>query len=418
MPVVPNPGERKNGTMLSRRGLLAAPLVIPVARALGQTADEPVRIGVLADEAGPFRDISGYGARVAVELAVEDVGGKVGQRPIEVVHADHQNKPDIGTAILRRWFDTEGVDVATDLSISSVAIAAQGIAREKRKALLITGGASSDVTGKACTPFATQWSDDTYSLAHGTGRAVVQAGGKSWFFLTVDYVFGHTMYADASTAVREAGGTVLGNVTHPINAADFSAYLLQAQASKAQIIGLANVGPDTSNAVKQAKEFGLTAGGGQRLAGFLVFITDVDAIGLDTAAGLLVTEGFYWDQNDAARAFAKRFVAKVGKMPSKEQAAGYAATTHYLKAIAAAGTKDAEAVNRQMRATAADYFGKTATIREDGRVLFDLTLFEVKSPTESRYPWDYYKVVRTIPQADAFRPTSEGGCYMYAKQGG
>lgn len=402
--------------MLSRRSLLTAPLVIPAARALGQTADEPVRIGVLADETGPFRDISGYGARVAVELAVEDAGGKVGRRPIEIVHADHQNKPDVGTAILRRWFDTQGVDVATDLSISSVAIAAQGIAREKRKTLLITGGASSDVTGKACTPIATQWSDDTYSLARGTGRAVVQVGGKSWFFLTVDYVFGHTMYADASRAVREAGGTVLGNITHPINAADFSAYLLQAQASNAQIVGLANVGPDTSNAIKQAKEFGLAARG-QRLAGFLVFITDVDAIGLDTAAGLLVTEGFYWDQNDAARAFAKRFMAKVGKMPSKEQAVGYTAVTHYLKAMAAVGTKDAEAVNRRMRAMTADYFGKPATIREDGRVLFDLTLFEVKSPAESRYPWDYYKVVRTIPQADAFRPTSEGGCYMYGKQG-
>ena len=399
-----------------RRSLLAAPLVIPVTRALGQTADEPVRIGVLADETGPFRDISGYGARAAVELAVEDFGGKVGRHPIEIVHADHQNKPDVGTAILRRWFDTEGVDVVTDLSISSVALAAQSLAREKHKALLITGGASSDVTGKACTPFATQWSDDTYSLAHGTGRAVVQAGGKSWFFLTVDYVFGHTMYADASKAVQDAGGTVLGNVTHPINAADFSAYLLQAQASKAQIVGLANVGPDTTNAIKQAKEFGLAAAG-QRLAGFLVFITDVDAIGLDAAAGLLVTEGFYWDQNDVARAFAKRFMAKVGKMPSKEQAAGYAAVTHYLNASMAAGSKDAEAVNRQMRAMQADYFGKKATIREDGRVLFDLTLFEVKSPSESRYPWDYYKVVRTIPQGEAFRPTSEGGCYMYAKQG-
>jgi len=344
------------------------------------------------------------------------VGGKIGRRPIEILHADHQNKRDVGSAILRRWFDTEGMDVVTDLSISSVALAAQSIAREKRKALLITGGASSDVTGKACTPFATQWSDDTYSLAHGTGRAVVQSGGKSWFFLTVDYVFGHTMYADAAKAVQEAGGTVLGNIMHPINASDFSAYLLQAQASKAQIVGLANVGPDTSNAVKQAKEFGLGAAG-QRLAGFLVFITDVDAIGLEAAAGLLVTEGFYWDQNDAARAFAKRFIAKVGKMPSKEHAAGYAAVHHYLNAVLAAGTKDAEIVNRQMRAMPADYFGKSATIREDGRVLFDLTLFEVKSPSESRYPWDYYKVVRTIPQAEAFRPTSEGGCYMYQKQG-
>ena len=399
-----------------RRSFLAAPFVVPATRALGQTSDEPVRIGVLADEAGPFRDISGYGARAAVELAVDDFGGKVGQRPIEIVHADHQNKPDVGTAILRQWFDTQGVDVVTDLSISSVALAAQSIAREKRKALLITGGASSDVTGKACSPFATQWSDDTYSLAHGTGRAVVQTGGKSWFFLTVDYVFGHTMYADAARAVQEAGGTVLGNILHPINAADFSAYLLQAQASQAQIIGLANVGPDTSNAVKQAKEFGLAAAG-QRLAGFLVFITDVDAIGLEAAAGLLVTEGFYWDQNDLSRAFAKRFMAKVGKMPSKEHAAGYAAVTHYLKAIQAVGTKDAERVNRQMRSMQADYFGKRATIREDGRVLFDLTLFEVKSPSESRYPWDYYKTVRSIPSEEAFRSTSEGGCYMYAKPG-
>ena len=401
---------------LARRTLLAAPMVIGAGRALGQTADAPIRLGVLADESGPFRDIGGFGSRVAIELAVEDMGGKVGSRAVEILHADHQNKPDIGTAVVRRWFDVEGVDVISDLSISSVALAAQGIARDKKKTLLITGGASSEVTGKSCSPFSTQWSDDTYSLANGTGRAVVQAGGKTWFFLTVDYVFGHSMYADTARAVTETGGAVLGNIMHPINTADFSSFLLQAQASKAQIIGLANVGPDTSNSIKQAKEFGIVAGG-QKLAGLLVFITDIHAIGLETAAGLLVTEGFYWDQNDQSRAFAKRFMAKVGKMPSKQQAAGYAAATHYFKAVAATGTKDAEPVNAQMRKTQADYFGKSCTIREDGRVLFDLTLYEVKSPAESKYPWDYYKTIRTIPQAEAFRSTAAGGCYMYQKPG-
>lgn len=386
---------------------VSAALLPQAARA--QISDNVVRIGVLGDMGGQFADIGGRGSVVAAELAAEDFGGKVAGAPIEIVAGDHQNKADVGGAILRKWFDEGGVDAVADLPVSSVALAAQEIAREKRKTLLISGAAVSELTGKACSPYSTHWADDTYALANATGRAATAAAGKSWFFLTVDYSFGHAMERDASAAVTAAGGKVLGTARHPLGAADLSSFLLQAQASGAQVIGLANVGGDTSNAVKQAAEFGITSGG-QKLAGFLVFLTDIKAIGLPLAKGLLVSTGFYWDQNAEARAFARRFEARMGRMPTKQQASVYASVKHYLKAVAATGSDDAGKANAGMRRLPVDYFGHDASIRPDGRVLYDLTLYEVKAPEESKGPWDFYKPIATLPAAEVFRPAAETGC--------
>lgn len=398
-------------TPINRMGcaaLIAAAACMATA-ANAQVSHDVVRIGVLNDQSGQFADIGGKGAVLAVEMAVQDFGGTVAGKKIEVVFADHQNKPDVAGAILRQWFDQDGVDAVTGLPTSSVALAAQEIARDKKKTLLIAGGATSDLTGKACSPYSIHFADDTYALGNGTGRAVTKAGGKSWFFLTADYAFGHAMERDAANAIREAGGTVLGAVRHPFATNDFSSFLLQAQTSKAQVVGLANVGGDTSNAIKQAAEFGLVAGG-QKMAGFLVFISDIHTLGLKMAQGLYVSTGFYWDQNDASRAFSNRFFAKTGRMPTKEQANGYAAVLHYLKAIAATGTDDAATVNAQMRRQPVDYFGHTGSIRIDGRVLYDLTLYEVKAPAESKGPWDYYKPIATLSAQEAFRPLDAGGC--------
>ncbi len=399
----------KSRTALVALAVAASAFVPAAARA--QISDNVVRIGVLGDMGGQFADIGGRGSVAAAELAAEDFGGKVAGVPIEIISGDHQNKADVGGATLRKWFDEGGVDAVADLPVSSVALAAQEIAREKKKTLLISGAAVSELTGKACSPYSTHWADDTYALANATGKAVTAAGGKSWYFVTVDYSFGHAMERDAAAAVASAGGKVLGNTRHPLGAQDLSSFLLQAQASKAQVIGLANVGGDTSNAVKQAAEFGITSGG-QKLAGFLVFLTDIKAIGLPLAKGLLVSTGFYWDQNDEARAFAKRFEAKVGRMPTKQQASVYASVQHYLKAVAAVGTDDAGKVNAQMRALPVDYFGHAASIRPDGRVLYDLTLYEVKSPAESRGPWDFYKPISTLPANEVFRPAAETGCAL------
>ncbi|QRG07008.1 ABC transporter substrate-binding protein [Xanthobacter dioxanivorans] len=390
--------------------ILATSVLLP-ASARAQISDTVVRIGVLGDMGGQFADIGGKGSVVAAQLAAEDFGGKVAGVPIEIIAGDHQNKADIGGATLRKWFDEGGVDAVADLPVSSVALAAQEIARERKKTLLISGAAVSDLTGKACSPYSTHWADDTYALANATGRAVTAAGGKTWFFLTVDYSFGHAMERDASAAVTAAGGKVLGATRHPLGTADFSSFLIQAQASKAEVVGLANVGGDTTNSIKQAAEFGITSGG-QKVAGFLVFITDVHAIGLPLAKGLRVTTGFYWDQNDKARAFAKRFFAKMGRMPTKQQASVYASITHYLSAVAASGTDEAGKVNAEMRRLPVDYFGHAASIRADGRVLYDLTLYEVKSPAESKAPWDYYKPVTTLPAAEVFRPAGETGCLL------
>lgn len=379
--------------------------------ARAQISDKVVRIGVLGDMGGQFTDIGGRGSVVAAQLAADDFGGQVAGVPIEIISGDLLNKADVGSAILRKWFDEAGVDAVADIPVSSVALAAQEIAREKKKTLLIAAAVTSDLTGKACSPYSTHWADDSYALARATGRAITENGGKSWFFLTADYSFGQAMERDATAAITAAGGKVLGSVRHPLGTSDFSSFLLQAQGSGAKVIGLANGGGDTINSIKQAAEFGIGSGT-QKVVGFLVFITDVNSIGLSLAKGLLVSTGFYWDQNDEARAFAERFKAKMGRVPTKQQASVYASVTHYLKAVAATGTDEAGKVNAEMRKLPVDYFGHKASIRPDGRVLYDITLYEVKSPEESKKPWDYYKPVTVLPAAEVFRPADDGGCTL------
>jgi branched-chain amino acid transport system substrate-binding protein len=345
-------------------------------------------------------------------MAVDDFGGKVLDQPIEVISGDHQNKPDIGAGLARKWIDTEHVDTIVDVPTSSVALAVQEVTREKKRVFLMSGPASSDLTGKACSPYGFQWTYDTYALAHGTGGALVKQGGDSWFFITADYAFGHALERDTSEAVKAAGGKVLGSVSVPLNTQDFSSFLLQAQASKAKVIGLANAGGDTINSIKQAAEFGIVAGG-QKLAGLLVFLTDVDSLGLKTAQGLTITSAWYWDKDDASRAFAKRFAARNpnGKPPTYTQAGVYTEVAFYLNAIKAAGTDDADKVSAQMRTMKInDFMTKDGFIREDGRIMRDMYLEEVKSPQESKYPYDYFKVLATIPAEQAFRPLKDGGC--------
>ncbi|BCX19598.1 MAG: ABC transporter substrate-binding protein [Geminicoccaceae bacterium] len=371
-----------------------------------------VRIGVLNDQSSLYADITGQGSVVAARMAVEDFGGKVKGAPIEVVFADHQNKPDVGSNIARQWYDTEGVDVIVDVPTSSVALAINEVTREKNKVFLVSGAATSDLTGAKCSPNTVHWTYDTWALANGTGSAIVQTGGDSWFFLTADYAFGHALERDTAAVVTKNGGKVLGSVRHPLNNPDFSSYLLQAQASKAKIIGLANAGGDTINSIKQAAEFGIVAGG-QNLAGLLVFITDVHGLGLPIAQGLILTESFYWDLNENTRAFAKRFGERMnGRVPTMVQAGVYASILHYLKALEALGSDgDGKAVVDKMKAIPTDdpLFGK-GEIRKDGRKLHPMYLFEVKKPAESKGPWDYYKLKATIPADKAFRPLAEGGC--------
>jgi branched-chain amino acid transport system substrate-binding protein len=387
-----------------------AVLALAASPALGQTDPAPpVRIGILTDEAGPYERNGGLGNVLAARMAIADYGGKVAGRPIALQDADHKNDPAVGSAILKQWFDEAGVDVVAGLSTSSVALAAQDIARTRDKTLLIAGAPDSDLTGKSCTATSSQWAEDTYALASATTEAVVQSGGDSWFFLTVDYAFGLAMERDAIEAVKTQGALVLGRARHPLATADFSPYLAQAKASGAKIIGLANAGADTTAAIRQATVAGALTPR-QSLAGLLVYITDIDAIGLAAAQRLYVTEGFYWDQNDASRAFAKRFNEQAHHMPTKQQAATYASILHYLKAADAAGSVEGVAVNAEMRAMPVDFFGRAGSIRPDGQVIHDLTLYQVKSPAESQYPWDYYKKVRDIPAATAFRPLAESGC--------
>nr|WP_133773000.1 ABC transporter substrate-binding protein [Enterovirga rhinocerotis] len=373
-----------------------------------------VRIGVLSDMTGPSADSSGPGAVVAVRMAVEDFGGKVLGKPIEVLQADHQNKADVGAGIARRWYD-EGVDVIVDLTNSAVSLAVQDLARQKERLALHVSPASSDLTGRACSPFGLHWTYDTYALASGTAAAVTKQGGKSWFFLTTDYAFGHALARDAGDVVKRLGGTVVGELRHPLNTPDFSSYLLQAQASKAQVVGLANGSGDTINAIKQAREFGLTQAG-QKLAALLLFISDVHAIGLEAAQGVMLTEAFYWDQNEETRAWSARFAERFnGRKPSMLQAGDYTAVTHYLRAIEKAGTDDAATVMATMKATPiSDFMTKRGFIRQDGRVMRDMYLYQVKSPAESKGPWDYYKVLATIPAEDAFRPMEKGNCPLVA----
>ncbi len=389
---------------------LAVALGCGVAHA--QYTDGVIKIGVLNDMSGLYSDLSGQGAVVAAKMAVEDFGAAAKGMKVEIVGADHQNKPDVGSNIARTWFDRDGVDVIVDVPTSSVALAVNEIAREKNKVFLVSGAAASDLTGPKCSPNTVHWTYDTWALANGTGKAMVKTGGDTWFFITADYAFGKALERDTTEVVLANGGKVLGSVRHPFPGTDFSSFLLQAQASKAKVIGLANAGGDTINSIKQAAEFGITQGG-QSLAGLLVFISDVHALGLQTAQGLVLTEAFYWDQNDATRAFAKRFAPQFkNNMPTMVQAGVYSAVLHYLKAVEALKSDaDGKAVVAKMKEMPTDdpLFGK-GTIRADGRKIHDRYLFEVKKPSESKGAWDYYKLRATIPAAEAFRPMKDGGC--------
>jgi branched-chain amino acid transport system substrate-binding protein len=381
-------------------------------------SDGVIKIGVMNDQSGLYADLSGQGSVWAARKAIEDFCKTTKcHDKIEVVFADHQNKPDIGSNVVRQWYDVDKVDVVVDVPTSSVALAVSNITKEKNKVFLVSGAAASDLTGKACTPNTIHWTYDTWALANGTGNAIVKTGGDTWFFITADYAFGHALERDTAAVVEKNGGKVLGKVRHPFPGQDFSSFLLQAQASKAKIIGLANAGSDTTNAIKQAAEFGIVEGG-QNLAGLLVFITDVHALGLKTSQGLIFTEAWYWDGNDNNRAFAKEFgPANKGNMPTMVQAGVYSAVTHYLKAVhELKSDADGAAVVAKMKSMPTDdkLFGK-GTIRQDGRKIHDMYLFEVKKPSESKGPWDYYKVRATIPAAEAFRPIDQGECPLVKK---
>jgi branched-chain amino acid transport system substrate-binding protein len=391
-------------------GLVAAP------PAQAQISDGVIKIGVLTDMSSLYADLSGQGSVIAARMAVEDFGAAKKGMKVEIISADHQNKADVGSGIARQWLDSDKVDVIVDTPNSAVALAVNQIVKEKGKAFLVSGAASSDLTGKACSPNTVHWTYDTWALANGTGSAIVKTGGDSWFFLTADYAFGHALERDTEAVVVKNGGKVLGKVRHPLNTADFSSFLLQAQASKAKIIGLANAGGDTTNAIKQAAEFGIVKGG-QSLAGLLVFITDVHALGLPTAQGLIMTEAFYWDLNEKTRAFSKRFAELDRDIhPTMVHAGVYAATLHYLKAVEALKSDDGTRVIAKMKETPTDdpLFGK-GTIRVDGRKLHPMYLFEVKKPSESKAPWDYYKLRATIPAEQAFRPLDQGDCPLVKK---
>lgn len=395
-----------------RCAFLAVMSLIAAHAAQAEISGNVVKIGVLTDQSSLYTDLSGHGSVVAAQMAVEDFGGKVKGTAIEIVSADHQNKADVGSNIARQWFDVDGVDVIVDVPNSGVALAVNEIVKEKNKVFLVSGAATSALTGDKCSPNTVHWTYDTWALANGTGKAIVKAGGDTWFFITADYAFGHALEKDTSAVIVANGGKVLGAVRHPLNNADFSSFLLQAQSSGAKVIGLANAGGDTTNAIKQAAEFGIVAGG-QSLAGLLIFLTDVHALGLQTAQGLIFTESFYWDSNDATRAFAKRFAERDGGIhPTMDHAGVYASVTHYLKALDALGSDaDGKAIVDKMKELPTDdpLFGK-GTIRADGRKIHDMYLFEVKKPEESKAPWDYYKLRATIPAAEAFRPLDKGGC--------
>ena len=380
----------------------------------GAVSGDKVKIGVMNDMAGLYSDITGPGSVEAARMAVADFGGKVLGKPVEVVFADHQNKPDVGANKAREWYDTEGVDMIIDLPTSSVAIAVGKVAGEKKRVVIVSGGATSRLTNEDCNAYTVHYSYDTYALANGTGKAIVQTGGKTWFFLTADYAFGKSLEDDTTAVVKANGGTVLGHVFHPLNASDFSSYMLQAQASKAQIIGLANAGGDTINSVKAANEFGLTKN--QSLAGLLMFITDIHSLGLKTAQGMMLTAGWYWDMNDDTRKFGKRFFEKMKRMPTFVQAGVYSGVTTYLKAVKAVGTDDADKVMAELKKTRInDMFAKNGYIRQDGRMLHDMYLMQVKKPAESKSPWDYYNVKAVIPAEQAYQPLSKSTCPMIKK---
>ncbi len=397
---------RYAGAVAGVVGLTAAALV---AIAQVQAQQGPLKIAVMDGFSGVYGDLTA-GEVEAMQMAIEDVGGKVNGRSVEILSADHQTKPDVGAAIARKWYDVDGVKMITGLGTSSVALAVRKISQEKGLIDINTGAASADLTGPACSATGAHWVYDTYALAHVTGDAMVKAGGDSWFFITADYAFGHALERDVSEVVKAAGGKVLGAVRHPLSTQDFSSFLLQAQSSKAKVIGLANAGQDTINSIKQAGEFGIVKGG-QKLAGLLVFATDVQSLTLPVAQGLVLTESFYWDLNDETRAWTKRYRAKKDRLPSMLTAGVYSSTLHYLKAVQAAGTDDAKAVMAKMRELPInDVMTKNGKLREDGRVIRDMYLFQVKSPAESKGKDDIYQLIATVPGEKAYRPVNEGKC--------
>ncbi|TWB06522.1 ABC transporter substrate-binding protein [Bradyrhizobium stylosanthis] len=396
---------RPIAALVSAAGLLSAALIVPAS-----AQQTPLKIGVLSDFSSVYSDIGGQGNVEATRMAIDDFGGRMFGEPISMVSADVLNKPDVASTIARKWWETEGVDMIIDLPTSATALAVMELSKQYEKIMIVTDAASSDITGKSCSPYTAHWTYDTYANAHTVGSAIVKNGGDTWFFLTADYVFGHSVERDTSDVVKAAGGKVLGSVKHPLNTADFSSFLLQAQASKAKIIGLANGGGDTINAIKQAGEFGIVAGG-QNLAAIVMFISDVHSLGLKLAQGLIITEAYYWDLNDKTRAFGKRFMERVKRMPTMNQAATYSATLHYLKAVQAAGTKDTKTVMAKMRELPVkDAFTDNGILREDGRMVHSMYLFQVKKPEESKGPWDYYKLLAEVPADQAFRPLKDGGC--------
>ncbi|EWY38713.1 ABC transporter permease [Skermanella stibiiresistens SB22] len=393
-------------------GLLAgtATLALAASPAHAQFSDNLIKIGVLTDRSGIYSDINGEGSVVAARLAAEEFGGKIGETPIEIITGDHQNKADIAANLARGWIDNDKVDVVADVPNSAAALAVQGITRDNKRIFLMSGPGSTDLTGKQCSPYGFHWTWDNHALAAGTARALVEQGKKSWYFVTADYAFGHSLETEGANVVKQLGGTVVGSVRHPLGTSDFSSFLLQAQGSGAQVIAFANAGGDTINAVKQAAEFGITQSG-QNLAGMLLNVNDIHALGLEAAQGLVLTNAFYWDMNDETRAWSKKFEDRTGRKPSMNQAGVYSATRHYLMTVQALGTDDADKVAAKMRETPVnDMMMKNAKIAENGRVFDDMYLFQVKTPSETKGPWDYFNLVETIPAAQAYIDPKDSGC--------
>jgi branched-chain amino acid transport system substrate-binding protein len=402
---------------VSRASALSRALTLSVAAAAltlvgaaSASAADGVKIGILNDQSGVYADYGGKWSVEAARMAVEDFGGSVLGQKVEIVSADHQNKPDIASNIARQWYDVDGVDMITELTTSSVALAVHELSKQKKKIDIVVGAATSRLTGDACQPYGFHWAFDTRALAVGTGGALTKAGGNTWFFLTADYAFGYQLEEDTTKLVQQEGGKVVGSVRHPLNNADFSSFLLQAQSSGAKVVGLANAGLDTTNSVKQAAEFGLTAGG-QKLAGLLMTLAEVHGLGLKAAQGLVLTEGFYWDLDDQSRAFADRFFKRTQRMPNMIQAGTYSSVLQYLKAVKAADSKDPDKVAAKLKELPVDdVFGRGGKVLANGRMVHDMYLFEVKKPEESKKPWDYYKLVSTIPGDKAFFSAAESGC--------
>ena len=413
-PIPLRPPARLAATAAAIASLLALSLTSAPALAQDTISDGIVKIGMLIDLSGVYADIVGPGSVIAANMAIADFGGKVLGKPIELIVADHQNKADLTAAKAREWFDTQKVDMLADVAATAPALAALSVARQKNKIALFPSAASSRLSNEDCSPISVHWTYDTYALAAGTGRGVVKNGGDTWYFLTADYAFGTNLEKDTTEVIKAEGGRVLGSVRHPLNTSDFSSFLLQAQASKAKIIGLANAGGDMINSIKAANEFGITKN--QKLAALLVFINDIHSIGLPVAQGMLLTEAFYWDANDETRKWSRRFFEKHKRMPNMAQAGTYSGITHYLKAVQAAGTDETTAVMAQMKAMPVnDFMTKNGKIREDGRLVRDMYVFEVKKPSESNYPWDYYKLKATIPADQAFLPLARSSCALVKK---